>query len=67
MIEIKHTPNIESSENVDETSLNEQFPPRSQKYPSKKINFTRIFYRTLLILFSALTVGLVWWGFRAIG
>lgn len=42
-----------------------QMPSRKFRFPSRKINFTRIFYRTLLVLFTGLTVALVIWGYRS--
>ncbi|MBW5446673.1 hypothetical protein GE107_11435 [Cohnella sp. CFH 77786] len=47
-----------ASSGIPETGM----PPRSVIHPSKQKQLSRWFYRTLLVLFSALTAGLVWWG-----
>jgi hypothetical protein len=39
-------------------------PPRSTLHPSEKEKLTRLFYRFLFLLFSALTIGLMIWGSR---
>jgi len=37
-------------------------PPRSIVHPVKQHHLSRWFYLTLVVLFSGLIVGLVWWG-----
>jgi hypothetical protein len=37
-------------------------PPRSVVHPVKRSQLSRWFYLTLVVIFSSLVVGLVWWG-----
>ncbi len=37
-------------------------PPRSVVHPVKRSQLSRWFYLVLVVLFSGLVVGLVWWG-----
>lgn len=37
-------------------------PPRSVVHPAKHSQMSRWFYLTLVVIFSSLIVGLVWWG-----
>ncbi|MCD9021238.1 hypothetical protein [Cohnella silvisoli] len=37
-------------------------PPRSIVHPVKRSQLSRWFYLTLVVIFSGLVVGLVWWG-----
>lgn len=52
-----------ASSGIPETGM----PPRSVVHPSKQKQLSRWFYRILLLLFAALTAGLVWWGRRKYG
>ena len=42
-------------------------PPRRTKHPSEKGKWLRLFYMSLLLLFIALTIGLIWWGRQLTG
>ncbi|WP_274364479.1 hypothetical protein [Paenibacillus thermotolerans] len=44
----------------------EPLPPRRKVHPSNKMKMVRIFYNTLIILFLALTAGLIVWGYQLI-
>lgn len=48
----------QSADKADGSTL----PPRRVKHPSHRGRLTRWFYLTLIFLFIALTVGLMWWG-----
>jgi hypothetical protein len=37
-------------------------PPRSVVHPVKRSQLSRWFYLTLVVIFSGLVIGLVWWG-----
>jgi hypothetical protein len=37
-------------------------PPRSVVHPVKRRQLSRWFYLSLVVLFSGLVIGLVWWG-----
>jgi hypothetical protein len=37
-------------------------PPRTIVHPVKRSQISRWFYLTLVVLFSGLVIGLVWWG-----
>ncbi|BBI33166.1 hypothetical protein [Cohnella abietis] len=37
-------------------------PPRSNVHPSSRRQLSRWFYLALVVLFSALVIGLFWWG-----
>ncbi len=37
-------------------------PPRSGVHPIKRSQLSRWFYLSLVVLFSGLVIGLVWWG-----
>jgi len=47
-----------ASSGVPETGL----PPRAVVHPSKQRQLSRWFYLTLVVLFTALVCGLLWWG-----
>ncbi|QMV44348.1 hypothetical protein [Cohnella cholangitidis] len=47
-----------ASSGIPETGM----PPRSEVHPVKRSQLSRWFYLTLVILFAALVVGLLWWG-----
>jgi ferric-dicitrate binding protein FerR (iron transport regulator) len=49
---------IAASSGIPETGM----PPRSVVHPSKRGQLSRWFYRLLLVLFTGLAAGLVWWG-----
>ena len=42
-------------------------PPRSVVHPAKRRQLSRWFYRALLVLFTALVAGLLWWGTERYG
>lgn len=42
-------------------------PPRSVIHPAKRSQLSRWFYLTLVILFTLLVGGLLWWGSRSYG
>jgi len=42
-------------------------PPRSLLHPSQYGRLTRWFYRFLVVLFTVLVAGLIWWGYRNFG
>jgi hypothetical protein len=37
-------------------------PPRSAVHPVKRSQLSRWFYMALVVIFSCLVIGLVWWG-----
>ncbi|WP_239614098.1 hypothetical protein [Cohnella mopanensis] len=37
-------------------------PPRSEVHPVKRSQLSKWFYLVLVILFTALVIGLLWWG-----
>jgi|HigsolmetaAR203D_1030402.scaffolds.fasta_scaffold00169_36 hypothetical protein len=39
-------------------------PPRRTKHPSERGKWIRLYFITLVVLFSGLTVGLIFWGER---
>jgi hypothetical protein len=49
-----------ASAGVPETGM----PPRSEVHPVKRSQISRWFYLTLVVLFTGLVIGLLWWGQR---
>lgn len=47
-----------ASSGIPETGM----PPRSVVHPSQNKQWSRWFYRILLVLFAGLVAGLLWWG-----
>lgn len=39
-------------------------PPRAKKYPSSKAKLTKIYYNVVFVLFVALVVFLLWYGYN---
>lgn len=49
---------LAASSGMPETGM----PPRSTVHPAKRLPVSLWFYSTLLFLFAALVIGMIWWG-----
>lgn len=51
---------------TDQENINDEYklPPRKSVHPSVQGNFTKWFYRVLLVLFMVLTITLLIWGYQ---
>lgn len=58
----------ESKKEYNDTNEEEtvNLPPRSSMHSSERNKLTRIFYSSLTIVFIALTISLIVWGFQAV-
>lgn len=59
--ELAYEPALKESGEDELLDLN-QLPTRKDKFPSQRIKLTRWFYNSLLYIFIAILITLLWWG-----